>query len=223
MGTSNENPAKLFILFAVVCVVTIPVIILSALPINSEEAMVTATKSLNLDFDNNGQVVFQTYDDTTAVYMEGYSTARTLAYYYSLRQYPGSPPIISHDLADKRGQPYECLSCHARGGFTQSMNRHAPVTPHPQHSSCMQCHAKLVTDNLFMENDWVSVTPPRLGRSELAGSPPPVAHNLQMRENCVACHIGPGAVATIRVEHPMRGNCRQCHVRKLTQEFFKKN
>jgi cytochrome c-type protein NapB len=33
-----------------------------------------------------------------------------------------------------------------------------------------------------------------------------------MRENCIACHTGPGAVVELRVEHASRGNCRQCHV-----------
>ena len=44
-----------------------------------------------------------------------------------------------------------------------------------------------------------------------AGSPPPIPHALQMRENCLACHAGPGAVLEIRSTHPERWNCRQCH------------
>ncbi len=223
MDTSKRKPMELLLLFAGVCAVVIPVIIFSVLPVNSAEAVKPAACTQHLEFDHNGQVVFQTYDDTTAVYMEGNSTSRTLADYYSLRQYPGSPPYIDHELADEKGLPYECLSCHKKGGFTQSMDRFAPVTPHPQHTYCMQCHVKPVTDELFTEIDWVSVMLPLLGRSALSGSPPPVAHSLQMRENCIACHVGPGTVVTIRVEHPMRGNCRQCHVPEVAKDLFKKN
>jgi cytochrome c-type protein NapB len=223
MDTSKRKPMELLLLFAGICAIAVPVIIFSALPVNSAEALKPAARTQNLDFDHNGQIVFQTYDDTTEVYMEGNSTSRTLADYYSLRQYPGSPPYIDHALADEKGQPYECLSCHKKGGFTQSLNRYAPVTPHPRHIYCMQCHVKPVTDELFKEIDWVSVMLPLLGRSALPGSPPPVAHSLQMRENCIACHVGPGTVVTIRVEHPMRGNCRQCHVPEVAKDLFEKN
>ncbi len=219
MGTLNSKSVKLFFIFTGLCLIAIPVIIVSAL---TTPAVVIAdeAKPLSLDFDHNGQIVFKTYDDTTPVYMNGNSTSRTLNYYYSLRQYPGSPPFITHELEDKNDQPYECLSCHKRGGFTQSMGRNAPVTPHPQHTYCQQCHVKPKTEELFKGIDWESIQPPKLGRSELPGSPPPVPHDLQMRENCIACHVGPGAVATIRVEHPMRGNCRQCHVPKEVNEVF---
>ncbi len=178
MEKSNRKPAKLFFLFAGICVIAIPFIIFTALSIGSQERTsqeMDGTKTLtqNLDFDHNGAVIFTAYDDTTVAYMEGNSTSRTLTYYYSLRQYPGSPPYIVHDLEDEKGQAYECLSCHARGGFTQSMNRFAPVTPHPQQTYCLQCHAKPVTNELFKETDWASIMPPRLGRSALPGSPPP--------------------------------------------------
>ncbi|RLB88764.1 MAG: hypothetical protein DRH26_12955, partial [Deltaproteobacteria bacterium] len=70
---------------------------------------------------------------------------------------------------------------------------------------------------------WVSVQVPKLGRSALPGSPPPIVHSLQMRENCIACHVGPGTVVPIRVEHPMRGNCRQCHLPEETKVLFTRN
>ena len=43
-------------------------------------------------------------------------------------------------------------------------------------------------------------------------SPPAIPHDLQLRGNCLACHSGPAAVAQIRVAHPERADCRQCHV-----------
>ena len=36
-------------------------------------------------------------------------------------------------------------------------------------------------------------------------------HSLQNRENCLACHAGPAAPIEIKVSHPERSNCRQCH------------
>jgi cytochrome c-type protein NapB len=45
----------------------------------------------------------------------------------------------------------------------------------------------------------------------MPASPPPIPHALQMRENCRACHAGPGAVAELRTTHPERVTCRQCH------------
>jgi hypothetical protein len=45
----------------------------------------------------------------------------------------------------------------------------------------------------------------------MPGSPPPIPHALQMRENCRACHAGPGAVSGLRTTHPERVTCRQCH------------
>jgi cytochrome c-type protein NapB len=39
-----------------------------------------------------------------------------------------------------------------------------------------------------------------------------------MRENCAACHSGPGARAEIITTHPERVRCRQCHVPVTTRE-----
>lgn len=201
-------------------VISLPIIVFQAFSVNTGEVLATVNNALVTDFDHQAKQLFGTYNNTTPAYMEGSSTSRTLDYYYSLRQYPGSPPFVPHDLVVEKGVEQTCLSCHERGGFTQSMNRFAPVTPHPQHTYCGQCHVKMVTEELFQENDWVSVQVPRLGISALPGSPPPIAHSLQMRENCMACHVGPGTVVPLRVEHPMRGNCRQCHLPTETLELF---
>jgi nitrate reductase cytochrome c-type subunit len=34
--------------------------------------------------------------------------------------------------------------------------------------------------------------------------------------------VGPGTVAAIRVEHPSRGNCRQCHVPQNNVPLFER-
>lgn len=98
-----------------------------------------------------------------------------------------------------------------KGGFSQEFGKFAPVTPHPENTLCYQCHAQVTTTELFVETDWKSVRPPRLGQSFLSNSPPPVPHSLQLRENCIACHTGPAAVSEIQIEHAARGDCRQCH------------
>ena len=57
-----------------------------------------------------------------------------------------------------------------------------------------------------------SVDPPSCGDGICAGF-----------ETCIACHSGPASIAEIRSSHPERGNCRQCHMPRLTQEVFDRN
>ena len=223
MEKPHKKIGKLFFLFAVISIIALPIIIFKTFFVSSEYALARVNNVQTSDFDHNAKQLFGTYYGTTSAYIKGNSTARTLAYYYSLRVYSGSPPFIPHDLTDAQDKEFKCLSCHERGGFVQEMNKFTPVTPHPQHSYCRQCHVKTITQTLFKDNDWASVQPPKLGRSALPGSPPPIAHSLQMRENCVACHVGPGTVVPIRVEHPMRGNCRQCHVPEEVKMLFVRN
>ncbi len=224
METPEQHPkpktGKIIFLFAVIGVIALSIIVFKAFSVDTGEAIAQTINAPVSDFDHQARQFFDTYTRTTPAYMEGTSTARTLDYYYSLRQYPGSPPVIPHEPVVEKGVEQACLSCHEKGGFTRSMNRFAPVTPHPQNTYCGQCHTKLAVETLFQGIDWFSVQPPRLGRSALPGAPPPMAHALQLRENCMACHVGPGAVVPIRVEHPMRGNCRQCHVPEETRELF---
>lgn len=174
-----------------------------------------------MDFDHQGQKLFNAYNTVPEVYMTADSGGRNLASYYQLRQYPGSPPVIPHTS----GQAFDsdendCLACHAKGGYSAEFGKFTPVTPHPENSLCYQCHARQGTDEPFVASTWQSIAPPRLGLSFLAGSPPSVPHSLQLRENCIACHTGPAAVAEIRVEHAARGNCRQCHVPASQQEVL---
>lgn len=203
---------KIFLVFAGVGVIALPLIVLSATGSEPQKPAPKLAQTPNMDFDQKGKAIFENYDQITSAYIKGTSTQRTLEEYYSRRQYPGSPPYIPHKVEDAKTALVNCLACHAKGGWTEELKKHTPVTPHPENLACTQCHVKMDADNLFVASNWMSVTPPRLGRSYLPGSPPPVPHTLQLRGNCVACHVGPGAVATIRVEHPSRGNCRQCHV-----------
>lgn len=206
---------KLFLVFAGLCMIALPFIVYAALSGEPKETKISVIGTQSLDFDQNGNTIFESYDQISKDYIKGTSTQRTLEGYYLLRQYPGSPPYIPHKVEDpdeNRGNRLECLTCHAKGGWTDELKANTPVTPHPEYVACRQCHVKMTVDNLFVENDWLSIRPPLLGRSHLPGSPPPIAHGLQMRGNCIACHVGPGTVSSIRVDHPSRGNCRQCHV-----------
>ena len=138
--------------------------------------------------------------------------SRNLASFYQRRAYLGAPPVIPHAVkADMNRDGASCLACHETGGFVSEFKAFAPVTPHPELVSCRQCHVPTTTEVLFRETLWPSVSPPALKRSALPGSPPQIPHGLGMRENCLACHGGSGAAKEIRVSHPERVNCRQCH------------
>jgi cytochrome c-type protein NapB len=215
--TPDKKVGKLFIVFAGLCMIALPFIVYAALSGKPEQMEISVIETQNIAFDQNGNTIFESYDQISKEYLEGTSTERTLEKYYSLRQYPGSPPYVPHKVEETDGTQtdntrLECLTCHAKGGWTDELKANTPVTPHPEYVSCKQCHVRMTTDNLFVKNNWLSVQLPLLGRSHLPGGPPPIAHDLQMRGNCIACHVGPGTVSSVRVDHPSRGNCRQCHV-----------
>ena len=179
---------------------------LSYLPLAHAESDVPQT------FDNQGGKIFSAQRATPEINLQADSGGRNLAGFYALRQYPGSPPRIPHQVdLTFSGNETDCLSCHRSGGFSQEFGKFVPVTPHPENTLCYQCHAQVLTEKKFVETNWKSIKPPRLGLSFLGSSPPPVPHSLQLRENCIACHTGPGAVAEIQIEHASRGDCRQCH------------
>lgn len=161
---------------------------------------------------------------------------RTLATFRALRAYPGAPPRIPHGLTPSEFQTGGCKTCHERGGFSQRFGAYVPVTPHPEMGACLQCHvgdAKLMaiplpntdpsarcrqchtpgaarwTDSSL---NWRAPAWPQLAQNTRGRNPPPIPHALQMRENCLACHAAPAAVAEIQTRHPERANCRQCHV-----------
>jgi len=164
----------------------------------------------------------------------GAAHPRTLATTRALRAYPGAPPRVPHGLTSEEFRTTECNTCHQRGGYSQRFGTYAPVTPHPEMRACLQCHA---TDNLVVgvalpgrdpdgvcrqchvpgtrrevvrALDWQSAPWPLLARASI--EPPPIPHDLQLRGNCLACHMGPGAIAEIRMTHADHANCRQCHV-----------
>jgi cytochrome c-type protein NapB len=141
------------------------------------------------------------------------NTGRTLASFYARRAYPGAPPTVPHPMPESPGiGGRACLVCHADGGWVPRFAAFAPVTPHPELLNCVQCHVPSAGAAPFGGTTFAAAPPPHIRRSALPGSPPPIPHDLAMRDNCLACHGGPAAVREVRTTHPSRVNCRQCHV-----------
>lgn len=137
---------------------------------------------------------------------------RTLDVFYARRAYPGAPPPVPHPVADGRSiGGRSCTACHGDGGWVEAFAAYAPVTPHPELTSCLQCHVATGRAEPFRPTTYAPIAPPS-SAAALPGSPPPIPHALQLRESCLACHAGPSAVREIRTTHPDRVNCRQCHV-----------
>jgi cytochrome c-type protein NapB len=154
-------------------------------------------------------------------YLNMPESQRSLATYHDNRAYPGAPPSIPHPLLSAQGiGGKNCLQCHQNGGYTPQFQAYAPVTPHPEWLSCLSCHVPVLSKQRFVETNWEKPAPPRLGARALVEAPLVMPHGLQGRENCLACHAGPAAPKEIRVTHPERVNCRQCHVAPVTEELF---
>jgi len=159
---------------------------------------------------------------------------RTLHTFKSRRAFPGAPPRIPHGLTLGESLSGACNTCHERGGYSPRFGAYVPVTPHPELDGCLQCHvADDATVGVVLPTEDPNTIcrqchdPTAPGQASLAGqasrwpvvlrpapgSPPPVIpHALGFRNNCLACHTGPGAVAEIRTDHPDQANCRQCHL-----------
>jgi cytochrome c-type protein NapB len=184
--------------------------------------------------------VFRTAPGVEAVNADAHRRAtahpRTLATEQAFRSYPGAPPRVPHGLTAFEFRTGHCTTCHLRGGFSPRFESYAPVTPHPEWTDCLTCHATnsaqfaLVvpksgrnaicrqchagTPVRFDESavDWRSASWPTVSARASGGTPPVIPHDLQLRGNCLACHMGPGAVAELRTSHPERADCRGCHV-----------
>jgi nitrate reductase (cytochrome), electron transfer subunit len=154
---------------------------------------------------------------------------RSLKTYYNNRAFYGAPPSIPHKVeSDRTMGDKTCLKCHQNGGFVEKFNAYTPITPHPEMVNCRQCHLPQQNKSSFVINNFRKGSIPTVGNnSALLGSPPAIPHQLQFRENCLSCHAGPSAPKEIRVTHPERINCRQCHLpnNKMTENigyFIKK-
>ena len=131
------------------------------------------------------------------------------------RAYDGAPPTIPHASFGMR-----CNACHNATGQSVAGVGFAPASPHVDTeraggtTRCRQCHVFATTDRLFVVSRFQGVNQDPLlsGGRATPGAPPTIPHRILMRENCTACHDGPGAREEIRTSHPDRWRCRQCHV-----------
>jgi cytochrome c-type protein NapB len=130
------------------------------------------------------------------------------------RLYDGAPPVIPHAPLK-----IQCIACHTDTGKEAPPLGFAPANPHAQTtglsstSHCQQCHVFQRQSEVFAETDFQGLTQrPIKGERLYPGAPPVIPHRLFMRENCLSCHGGVAGRVEIRCSHPLRSNCRQCHV-----------
>lgn len=135
------------------------------------------------------------------------------------RLYDGAPPVIPHN-------PFgaDCSTCHDTYGASVEGVGFALASPHDDTDKadvtvrCRQCHVFVTTDGLFAKSEFVGLRQDlRPGGRLYVGAPPTIPHKILMRENCTACHAGPGARSEIITTHPERIRCRQCHVPVATR------
>lgn len=144
---------------------------------------------------------------------ENFKRGRDLNSYYKNRAFHGAPPSIPHPIIDDKNLGDKgCLKCHENGGYVPKFKAYTPVVPHPELVNCRQCHVTQNTNGLFKGVNPEGFYIPKTGNAAFVGGPPIIPHQIQLHENCLACHAGPAAPKEIRVSHPERSNCRQCHV-----------
>lgn len=139
----------------------------------------------------------------------------------SLRAFEGAPPVVPHAIDGMQRAPGRCLTCHTRE--RRLGRRHTIQVPHPERSSCLQCHVAVASAA------WVRPKQPLASGFQPAAprpapgpahpwAPPPVPHQVQGRETCAGCHTPRNPDPKLRVDHSHRRNCLQCHVPQATLE-----
>lgn len=130
----------------------------------------------------------------------------------SRRSFYGAPPVIPHRIGKTNR---ECASCHNTA--KEYKGRISTPTPHPEFTSCQQCHVRGAGPDIFtkivhLQSDWLPLSEPRLGNKSHPYAPPTLPHRLHMRENCASCHSKKHSDKVMSVKHSQRTNCMQCHV-----------
>jgi len=137
------------------------------------------------------------------------------------RAYDGAPPVMPH-----RRFSSDCESCHGGSAVAVPGLGVAPRSPHDATrgmaaARCGQCHVERTTGGEFrLSNFEGRLQSVRHRAAAFPGSPPTIPHPVFMREDCAACHNGPGARPEIRTSHPERTRCRQCHVESSSAPPF---
>jgi len=134
-----------------------------------------------------------------------------------LRAFYTAPPVIPHEveLQDSR----DCLRCHLNVTKLDD-GRVAMQTPHPQFSSCLQCHVPSQPGgNQEVANTWEGLEEPKHGNRWFLMSPPTMPHRVALRENCLSCHGPHNPDMRLRTPHPQQTSCLQCHVPDYQNEF----
>lgn len=142
----------------------------------------------------------------------------------TLRAFYSAPPVIPHEVESQDAK--NCLRCHLNVTKLDD-GRVAMQTPHPQFSSCLQCHApSLSADQAGLpgkgkkvESSWKGLTEPKRGDRWFTVSPPTIPHRIFLRENCLSCHGPQNPNTRLRTTHPERTSCLQCHVPNRSNEF----
>lgn len=126
------------------------------------------------------------------------------------RLYSGAPPTIPHPVVERARQ--ECLSCHLHGDATgDDGTTLAKATPHPELEHCVACHVPTRGRGVYRRSTFWGKTY-RMGLRSHPMGPWAIPHPLTMRENCLGCHDTPRTHAALRVTHPERQRCVQCHL-----------
>lgn len=154
---------------------------------------------------------------------------KSLQEFYGNRAFPGAPPVIPHPLVNENTiGSINCLQCHQNGGYVSKFKAFAPITPHPNYESCLQCHVPALTQSQFknIANQFKKTLPQtdvvQVGLNRPIGSPLVIPHAIREKANCLSCHAGPSAPTLIRTSHPERVNCLQCHVPSRTSSIEEK-
>jgi len=130
------------------------------------------------------------------------------------RAWRGAPPVVPHPVTEQ--EVGACLGCHAEG--LQLGSRAVPAVSHETKTNCLQCHALSRPEHEAVAAlggpppvaSWARLDEPGPGARAWKGAPPTIPHATQMRERCESCH-GLHGRPGLRVPHPERENCQQCH------------
>ncbi len=211
-----------FVIIAISIILMIATIIIIDKGINASKTSAIIVKNENLDTRpvTSEKDVYRLSKAHTPFDSMPSSLKNNKEEYYKRRAYHGAPPRIPHALNTKKGiGSGDCLKCHEHGGYAAKFEAYAPVTPHPDFLNCRQCHVPILTEKSFTKgSSFVGRKHPTLQNRALVSSPPTIPHDLQNRTDCLSCHGGAGGMSSIRVSHPYRANCVQCHTPNKARE-----